>query len=69
MIGLPRSNSKSFALSKVAKLDPSYKAVYATERPKAVLIECAETIVSRADRGVADGRRARIAVTPEVTFW
>jgi hypothetical protein len=60
---------KRFELSKVAKLVPSYKAVYAIVRPNAVPSECAEMIVSRADNGAEGGSRARIAVTPAVMFW
>jgi hypothetical protein len=56
-------------LSRVAKLVPSYNAVYASERPKAVLSECAEVMVSKADKGALGGRRPRIAVTPAVMFW
>jgi len=52
----------------VAKLVPSYKAVYATVRPKAVLSEWAEVIVSRADKDADVGRSARTAVTPAVIF-
>jgi hypothetical protein len=66
---VPFGSWKSFVLSRVAKLVPSYNAVYATVRPKAVLNECAEITVSRADKGVEVGRRARIAVTPAVMFW
>ena len=60
---------KRLELSKVAKLVPSYKAVYAIVRPNAVLSECAEMMVSRADSGAEGGSRARIAVTPAVMFW
>ena len=66
---IPRCNWKCFVLSRVAKLVPSYNAVYAIERPNAVLNEWAEMMVSKADKGADGGRRPRIAVTPAVMFW
>ena len=66
---IPRCNWNCFVLLRVEKLVPSYNAVYAIERPKAVLSECAELMVSKAEKGADWGRRPRIAVTPAVMFW
>lgn len=50
----------------MAKPVPSYKAVYAIDLPKGVLMEWAEMIVSSGEIGEAVGNKLRVAVTPAV---
>jgi hypothetical protein len=58
----------SFVESRVAKLDPSKMAVYATARPNAVLNEWAEAIVSSEPMPFESGSIARTAAMPAVKF-
>lgn len=54
--------------SQVAKHAHSYNAVYAIARPKGVLRECVETMVSRVDSAMEGGNKALMAATPDVKF-